>query len=391
MRIAIVSQRDPVPVYTGLLERIYQLSRFLGVRHIVKVYYPYETYRKQNESGWIPQTRPFERDPVKSKIINLLDKYVPPYSPLRGVYNLHPWMYSALRRRLLRFEPEAVIVETPFLVPVTKCATRNIDCQTILTEHNINYRVAERLDIPLSGAFRRFEMKIAESVDTVVAVSTTDEEILQENLREAKIRVAENGVDIQRYNPDRKQPEFVERRREQGDIGSPLFIYHGNLGNAQNSEAVEELLSDIFPAIRSVCSPATLLLVGADPPDSDLPGVVATGVVDELPRWVPSADAAVVPLRSGSGTKLKILEYLASGVPVVTTPIGAEGLPLEDQTHALIETGTEDIVNAALRLVSDQKLYKQLESNGRTLAEERFNWDKTLQTYERILKQNKGK
>lgn len=381
MRVAIVAPRDPVPVYTGLLERLYQLSRYLGEQHTVRIYFPYEKYRKQDEEGRVPTHQPFERVGLTHPLVELVGKHIPAYSALRGAYHLQPWLYRGLRRRLLKFDPDAVIVEMPFLVPVTLTATRGLDCQTILSEHNVEYRLAERLDIPLASILRRFETRVAGRVNAVVTVSEDDRTTLQRDLRGTEVIVAPNGVDVEQYRPRSEKEETTERIRERYELTSPVFIYHGNLGNAQNAEAVEELLEEVFPAVQREIPSASLLLLGADPPSVSHPNVVCPGVVEDLPDHISAADIALVPLRSSSGTNLKMLEYLASGIPTITTPIGAEGLPLNDGETALIRRSSGEISNAAVRLATDGGLRSRLGENGRRLAVNKFSWDVTLTPY----------
>jgi len=385
MRIAIVAPRDPVPVYTGLLERLYQLSRFLGERHTVCVYFPYERHRKRDEEGRQPDHQPFQRIGLKNRLVEFVGKHVPTYSALRGIYHLHPWLYRSLRRRLIRFDPEAVIVEMPFLVPVSLAATRGLDCRTILSEHNVEYRLAERLDIPLASALRLFEIQVAKQVDTVATVSADDCKALQRDLSKTDLVVAPNGVDVDRYQPRSNDEEALQRVRNQYRLESPLFIYHGNLGNAQNSEAIMELVNEVFPRVREMMPSASLLLIGANQPVIDQPGVICTGLVEDLPTHIAAADVALIPLRSGSGTKLKILEYLASGIPIVTTPVGAEGLPLNDGETAFIASNKEALCEAAVRLARDADLRERVGQNGRRLVTKQFSWNETLAPYESIL------
>jgi glycosyltransferase involved in cell wall biosynthesis len=112
---------------------------------------------------------------------------------------------------------------------------------------------------------------------------------------------------------------------------------------------------------------------------------VATGVIEDLPAHIAAADVAVAPMLSGSGTNLKILEYLATGLPVVTTPIGAEGLPLTDGETALV-TEPEDVAAETCRLLRDGDLRERLGANGRELAVSEFSWSTTLEPYEEFIR-----
>lgn len=377
-RILILSPRDPIPVYSGLLERIYQLSNTLGETNEVRLLYPDEPSRR-DEDGRRPDQRRFERVGLTSRAVDELDRRVPGYSPWRGLYKTHPWLYPAVRRHIRAYSPDVVIIEMPFLVPVAVTAARGHDIPIVLSEHNVQFKVTERLGIPGSRPLRAFETTVADLCDTVVTVSGADRSTLEIHTS-TPIRVAPNGVDTARFSPERSADQLRE------EFGyDPLLVYHGSLGNAQNAEAVTRLTESIVPRLRQRFPELGLLLVGSNPPTDDTPGIQATGLVDDLPRYVSTPDVAVVPLRSGSGTKLKLLEYMASGTPVVTTPIGAEGIPVEDGETALVAETDDELVAATNRLLDDEDLRSRLASAGRELVTSQFDWEETLRPYQRIV------
>ncbi|MFB6151435.1 MAG: glycosyltransferase family 4 protein [Haloarculaceae archaeon] len=385
MRIAVLSLRSPVPVYTGLLERTYQTCRYLGERHTVNVYFPYERQRLATEEGRVPDHQPFERTGLQSGAIDVLEQVVPEYSPLKGLYHLHPWLYGPLRSRLRENRPDLLVVELPYLLPLAKAAGRGLDCPVVLSEHNVEYRFARRLDIPLWRLLRRYEVFACNQADAVLTVSEADRDTLAPQLDgDTVLRVAPNGVDVGRYSPE--QERKADAIRERYGLTPPVLVFHGNLGNAQNAEVVDLLLDEVFPAVRAEFPEASLLLVGAGPPESTPPGVVATGVIDDLPGHVAAADAAVAPMLSGSGTNLKVLEYLATGLPLVTTPVGAEGLPLDHERNALV-TEPGDVAEATVRLLRDDGLRETLSGNARDLAVSEFSWSATLAPYEEIIEE----
>jgi glycosyltransferase involved in cell wall biosynthesis len=378
-RVAVVSPRSPVPVYTGLLERTYQTCRYLGERYSVRVFYPYEKRRAASEEGRVPDSQSFEVTGLRSRAVDVLEGLIPDYSALKGAYHLHPWLYGSLRSRLRAFDPDAVVVEFPYLVPLVRACTRGLDCRLVLSEHNVEFTFARRLDMPLWRALRRFETVACNLTDAVVTVSEADRDTLAPHLDDdVGLRVAPNGVDVDRYTPARAADAASVRERY--GLTQPVLVFHGNLGNAQNAEVVEFLLSEVFPAVRREFDGASLLLVGAGPPESTPEGVVTTGVIDDLPGHVAAADVAVAPMLSGSGTNLKILEYLASGRPVVTTPVGAEGLSLTDGRDAVV-TDPADVAAATVRVLLDDDLADRLSENGRERAVADFSWDSTLAAY----------
>jgi glycosyltransferase involved in cell wall biosynthesis len=382
-KIDIVSPRDPVPVYTGLLERVYQLSRYLGEDNDVTVIYPYERGRKASESGRIPDEQPFERLGIESQVIDILESRISESSPLRFPYQLHLWLYPQLRRRFREYRPDVVVVEFPYLMPLARAAARGLGCTFILSEHNVEYRFVQRMGTPFWRGLKWYEMRACNAADAVVFVSETDRDSVAPDLQGPAVRVAPNGVDVSRYTPENRAR--AERIRNIHDLDGPVFIYHGNLGATQNAEAVSVLLKTVFPAIRSALPEASLLLVGADPPETSQSNVVCTGLVDDLPGYLAAADVAVIPLKTGSGTKLKVLEYLASGVPVVTTPVGAEGIALEHEVSALIEEDPHELAAEAVRLAGDESLRERLRTAGRELAVENYSWDSTLEPYGELL------
>ena len=267
----------------------------------------------------------------------------------------------------------------PFLVPVALTASRGKDIQIALTEHNIQYKITKRLDIRGTKVLRTFETEVADRVDVVFTVSDVDRQTLSQHVSSSELIVAPNGVDVDRFHPLQGHSEI------QLDLGSPVFVYHGSLGNAQNSEAVKILIRRIFPALKDEFPEAQLILIGSNPPDIDQQGVLAVGLVDDLPAYIAMADIAVIPLTSGSGTKLKILEYMASGVPVVTTPIGAEGLPLEDGRHAVIDEEWDSFIDQTIRAVRDETWAASMADEGRKLVESNFSWKATLDVYSNVL------
>jgi glycosyltransferase involved in cell wall biosynthesis len=292
-------------------------------------------------------------------------------------------LYPAIRERLQSERPDAVVVEFPYLVPVVRAATRDLDAQVVLSAHNVEYRFARRVGIPMWRLLAAFETWACSHVDAVVTVSEEDRRTLADRVSaDVSFLVSPNGVDVDRYNPAVRDRAGTIRDRY--DLEEPTLVFHGNLANAHNSEAVEELLHEVFPVVRREHPDATLFLVGGKPPESDQPGGVTTGHLDDLPAHLAAADLAVAPIRSGSGTNLKILEYLATGLPVVTTPVGAEGFPLVDGEHARI-VGDESVGGAVVDLLDRGAVRARIGRRGRGLAEAQFDWSRTLGAYEKLL------
>jgi glycosyltransferase involved in cell wall biosynthesis len=165
--------------------------------------------------------------------------------------------------------------------------------------------------------------------------------------------------------------------RRSGGPRSLLLV--GNLTYAPNVEAAQRLVVKILPRVRALVGEAvTVELAGAFDPAGPVPalaahdGVVVRGYVDDLDDCYARADLVVVPLSRGTGTRIKLLEAFAAGVPVVTTPTGAAGLGTEHGTHLLIAEGPRALAAAVARLLTDDALAAGLASAGRSFVAERF-------------------
>jgi glycosyltransferase involved in cell wall biosynthesis len=157
------------------------------------------------------------------------------------------------------------------------------------------------------------------------------------------------------------------------------LIYSGSLTYHANYAAVDFFLRDIFPIIRAQRPGARLTVTGrldGVPTErlSQQPGVTFTGYLDDIRPLIAGSMVNIVPLRSGGGTRLKILESLALGTPVVATPKGAEGLDLVPGRDLLIADQPADFAQAVLSLLADPDLRQTLRHNGRTAVEARYDF-----------------
>jgi polysaccharide biosynthesis protein PslH len=154
--------------------------------------------------------------------------------------------------------------------------------------------------------------------------------------------------------------------------GAPALLFVGSLGYEPNTEAARTLAEAVLPLVRAHGDPrATAWIVGNYSKDNRvarlgaLPGVVLFGFVEDLSALYARAAVVVVPLASGSGTKLKVLEAFAHGVPVVTSPVGAAGLGVRHGVHLLVGDGPEELARHVSALLADRQLADRLSVAGR--------------------------
>ncbi len=194
------------------------------------------------------------------------------------------------------------------------------------------------------------------------------------------IEVVPNGVDVAYYRGDygQRQPSTL--------------IYSGSLTYFANLDAMQYFLADIFPRIKALRPDARLLITGSTngldlSTLPDVAGVELTGYVEDIRPVIARSQVSVVPLRIGGGTRLKILESLALGTPVVSTTKGAEGLGLSDRKDYIAADTPEDFANAILEVLDSPKLAERLSCQGMKTVESRYDWKIIGQKLDAFLEQ----
>jgi polysaccharide biosynthesis protein PslH len=217
---------------------------------------------------------------------------------------------------------------------------------------------------------RRFERDIGRRADAVLAVSEKDAQAIRALSRDLEPLVIPNGVDTASYRTD--LPDSLPLRH-------PNLVFTGKMDFRPNVDAVGWFHAHVWPLIRRQVPQGHLYLVGKAPLPAVQrlgadPAITVTGYVPEILPYFGGADVYIVPLRVGGGTRLKVLEALATGLPMVSTRLGAEGIELVDGKHALLADTPEAFAEATVRLLTDGALRERLGRQARACAEERYDW-----------------
>lgn len=218
-------------------------------------------------------------------------------------------------------------------------------------------------------ALLRFEVAACRGVDRVHAMSAADAAYLARLLPDGdrRLRVVPNGVDCAWYQPAESAPE----RRG--------VLLAGNFHTLPNLDACEYFMHQVWPEVRRLRPDAEVSLVGAAMPPRlydrhGRDGVTVTGAVPEMREVYHRHRVLVAPLRAGSGTRVKLLEAFAAGLPVVSTTLGAEGIDCADGEHLLLADDPAGLARAVDRLLGDPGLAARLSVNAMRLARERYDW-----------------
>lgn len=281
-----------------------------------------------------------------------------------------------LAKLVEEWRPDLIQIEESVVFPWLHLLPRRIP--VLLNAHNVVYVLTDRLarqHTALRDAvreriqawkFKRREIKIFRLVDHVIAVSTQERDLLRQVVPERRLSVVPNGVNTEYFSP-------------QGE-GDPLhLVFTGKMDYPPNEDAVMFFAAEVLPILRAQQPQFRLEVVGmgASPTlhaAGQRLGFEVTGAVPDVRPYLARAGIAVVPLRSGAGTRLKILEALSSGLPVVSTSIGAEGLSYEDGTDLLIADQAAHFAAQVLRLSTDEQLRGRLRTTGRAMVEKRYGW-----------------
>jgi glycosyltransferase involved in cell wall biosynthesis len=243
---------------------------------------------------------------------------------------------------------------------------------TVLVEHNVEFdRLKAQVAVLHKRCYellRQIEVTLCNRVELVIVVSRLDRETLLRNgVNGDRLFVVPHGVDLAASDAATISRDFLVER----GIGPerPIMVYHGTYAYPPNLDAVHILAREIVPRLRVRGFDPLVLAIGPHAPRrNSLPNVVFLGSVAAVPPYLKAADVAVVPLQQGGGTRMKILDYFAAGVPVVTTPKGAEGLDLVDGRDALIRDGYDSIADAVACLLQDGRRASALGARGRQFA-----------------------
>jgi sugar transferase (PEP-CTERM/EpsH1 system associated) len=214
-----------------------------------------------------------------------------------------------------------------------------------------------------------YEVKVYNKYKAYITTSDNEKLNMKDYLKNVQIKVISNGVDINYYNSIQRT-DF-----------DPKVIYTGWFGYYPNVDAAMDFANNIFPLAKEKI-PDLKFYVAGKMPSKELyklqytEGVIVTGYVDDMREYVKNSDALVVPLKVGGGTRLKILEAMSMGVPVISTSLGAEGLRVTDGKDILMANTKEEFAEKINLVINDKMFAHKISENARKLVEEEYTWEK---------------
>ena len=262
-------------------------------------------------------------------------------------------------------------VNVPAEVPVT----------TVLFQHNVEAMIWKRhyevQKNPLKRAFLydqwrktwRYERSACQKFDLVIAVSAADEQQMREEYELRSTAAVATGVDIDYFSPSKSVT--AEKHN---------IVFTGSMDWLPNEDAMQYFIREVLPLVRKEIPEVTLTVVGRNPYASLVElsksdrSIVVTGRVDDVRPYMDRAAVYVVPIRIGGGTRLKIYEAMSMGKPVVSTTVGAEGLPVTNNRELVLADSATEFAAALIRLFRDREWAAELGGRAAQLVREKFGW-----------------
>lgn len=395
MNIVYVANVFPYPPNSGHRIRNYNLLKRLGEQHHLHLWL-------------LVHEEPSEEDLAGlSSVANSLHFYVQPEEGafsrlfegvlywLRGIppelrFSHHAAMMQDLRRFMAEQDVDVLQIEDPAMALYVNAVPRKKDVKKVLTFHDINFMKFRRIakmepsskrKVRLlfhSWMMKKWEPKFSARFDLCVTMSDIDKELLLSVNPILNIQTIPNGVDTKEF------PLLPEKNGK--------LMYHilfvGNMDYRPNIDAVEYFTREVMPLLDERKPNYMFWIVGINPREEVLAlkssKVQVTGRVPDVRPYYENTQIVVVPLFAGGGTRLKILEAMSLGRPVVSTTIGAEGLALVSGEQYLVANTPQEFCDSIELLITDQEYRKKMIASGRDCVVAQYDWDAIAQNLEKL-------
>ena len=276
---------------------------------------------------------------------------------------------------------DIIQLETLYCTPYIETIRKYSKAKIVLRSHNVEHIIWERLATSeknflkkkylnlLARRLKEYELKTLSEVDGIIPITTVDETIIKSLGFKGAIHSVPLGIEVDDYV--RSSPEKSE-----------MVLYHlGSMDWLPNLEGVEWFMKECWPMVRSSSPDAKLFLAGRDFPqtiiDANYPAVVCDGLVADAGAYTMNKQIMIVPLLSGSGMRVKIIQGLAAGKTIISTSIGAEGIDVEHEKNILIADTPPEFAAIIKRCLENENWCRQIGENGRKLAIEKYSLKST--------------
>lgn len=384
----------PYPLVSGGQIRTYNLLKHLSKNHQITLFSlikdEAERIHLKELQKYCKKIELFRRTKNPFVPRNILLAGFSPY-PFLVTRNLPLGMKRSVRAELARTAYDLIHAETFYMMPnipptrvpiiLAEQTIEYLGYQDYMKKANIALRPILALDVMKIKYWERYFWRKA---DKLITMSEEDKQFIERELGvPTNTSVVANGVDLEFFSAVKKKLP-----------SNPTVLFVGTFKWLPNIEAVEELVHQIWPLIKQKLPRALLKIVGFSPTSKIKgyaadPSISVLGGIDDIRDAFASSHILLAPIRSGKGTRYKVLEAMITGTPVVATTLAVEGLELKNGQEVLIADTSTDLANAAVKLLQDPKLQIKLGAAGRAVVRRGYSWDTIAKELDLVYKEFK--
>lgn len=305
----------------------------------------------------------------------------------RRTYNVDRFYNAGFERLLIeelkRVQYDIVQFEGLFMSAYLPAVRKNTKAKLIYRAHNIEYliwkRLSEQKSDPIKKSYlsllakriKKYELSFLDKFDAIATLTGQDKQTMLDHGTKIPVRVIPVGIDLTRYKPDYEKTEY------------PSLFFLGALDWMPNREGMEWFLDNFKNDLADGDLKVRFYVAGHNIPEAFddyevLGKIFIQGEVDDGLEFVNSKAIMIVPLLSGGGMRVKIVEGMAMQKCIITTTLGAEGIHYENGHNILIADDREQFYNAIKRAISDENFCKQIGINARLLVEQEHDTNKVI-------------
>ncbi len=395
MKILMLTPYLPYPLLSGGQTRTYNLLKKLAKKHQITLF---SFIRKDEERNYVPELNKLgvRVEVVKRRpawqISNILLAGSTLYPFLVSIY-ISKDLKTRLTHELEENKYDVVHAEPFYVVPNLP----KLKVPLLLVDQTIEFEVYQHfvktfkyfflkplmyLDV---AKLKYWEVGYWKKADRVVAMSEDDKNTMQKLVPNLRVDIVPNGVDGEHFDKTKSE---VKKFLPKND--NPVILYVGSCTWLQNREAIEVLYKKVWPKILERLPSAKLWIIGKAA-DNFFGNWRADNVrvdeVEDIREAYFGAKVMVAPIYGAGGTRYKNFEAFASGIPVVTTSIGIGGTEAENGKNVIIRDTTDQLAEAAVELIKDKKLYKQISDNAKKLVHDKYDWDSISERLSKIYEE----
>lgn len=394
MKVLMLTPYLPYPLVSGGQIRTYNLLKALSTKHDITLF---ALIKDESEREHLSELKKYcskivlfkrTRHPFVLRNILLAGFTAYPFVVTR---NLPLGMAAAIQKELSSNSYDLIHAETFYMMPnipdtkipiiLAEQTIEYLGYQDYMKKANPLLRPILAIDVAKIKYWERYYWKKA---DKLITMSEDDKQFIEKELGvKTNTSVVANGVDLAYFSAVKKNlPK------------DPTVLFVGTFKWLPNKEAVEEIVTKIWPQVLQKLPSAKLKIVGFSPTPriqsfAKDPSIEVLGAIKDIRTAFATSHVLLAPIRSGKGTRYKVLEAMITGTPVVATPLAAEGLDLKDGQNVLLATTPKELSEKVVRLLKDKKLQLKLAKAGQLIVKANYGWDQIAKVLGQVYNEYK--